>query len=709
MLAFSGTIAPTRLSPTYRFGLVVVSLAMLLLPVIYVALITLAAAAVVWHLATNTWILRTSGLHWRLLVYATPAVAGSVLVFFMIKPILARRATTRDPLPVDPATEPVLFDFIDKICRQVRAPFPRRVQVDCAVNASAGFVPGPLSLLKNDLVLTIGLPLVAGLSIRELGGVLAHEFGHFAQGGGMRLTAIVRGVNSWFARVVYERDAWDEKLERWSNESDWRLRAVLHVARGAVWLSRRILTGLMVGGHAISCFMLRQMEYDADSYEIKIAGTDAFIRTSSQLRQLNLAAQFAYSDLSAGIGRGALPGDLAALVVARAHHIPEEWLATALGGREEKTGVFDTHPSDADRCRVARSAAAAGVLLGADAPATQLFRDFDAVSASATRHHFEHDLGLSVGAFALIDTGETIRASRQREANFAALDRLLGQRHSASRPLHIPLSTFATLTEDALRASVSSARDAMATADGGLSDEYTVWDALALQRQQAFAALELLSGGFSAVKPADFDLTDGTSAGAAAALEQALERQRSAAPVLEAFETCAVRRLACALLLHSKLRDGGVDATYLESLVNALNALTAVMADTNELHRLHIAASLLELNREASPNRDQTTARLRLLEARIAATRVRIRDVLVSVACPPEFSAAPIGLAERCGIPTEEASADPSEIADRVVRLYYEVLARLAALAVEAEAEAEGGDVHQSADVTGSPVPPVGD
>ena len=29
-------------------------------------------------------------------------------------------------------------------------------------------------------------------------------------------------------------------------------------------------------GHAVSCFLSRQMEYDADSYQIKIAGSAAF-------------------------------------------------------------------------------------------------------------------------------------------------------------------------------------------------------------------------------------------------------------------------------------------------------------------------------------------------------------------------------------------------------------------------------------------------
>ena len=101
------------------------------------------------------------------------------------------------------------------------------------MNASAGFMrQGVAGVLSNDLVLTIGLPLVAGLTVRQLGGVLAHEFGHFAQGGGMRLTAIVRGVNAWFARVVFERDEWDLRLEQWSKNLDGRVAILLWLAKG---------------------------------------------------------------------------------------------------------------------------------------------------------------------------------------------------------------------------------------------------------------------------------------------------------------------------------------------------------------------------------------------------------------------------------------------------------------------------------------------
>ena len=105
----------------------------------------------------------------------------------------------------------------------------------------------------------------------------------------MRLTYVIRNINFWFARVVYERDAWDVQLEESARNSDFRIALVLHATRFCVWLTRRILWVLMHIGNAISCFMLRQMEYDADSYEAKLAGSDAFESTAARLQILNVA------------------------------------------------------------------------------------------------------------------------------------------------------------------------------------------------------------------------------------------------------------------------------------------------------------------------------------------------------------------------------------------------------------------------------------
>src|SRR4051812_37068095 len=289
--AFNGDIEPSELSLLYKAGVGCAAFAMILLPGIYLGVIGVAAYGVFWHLTQNAYFLHGGAGFARLVAYFGPAFIGVTLVVFMVKPFFAKASTDREPITLDPVKERVLFAFIQKICELVKAPMPCRVDVDCQVNASASLRRG---LLSNDLVLTIGLPLAAGLDMRQFAGVLAHEFGHFAQGAGMRLTYVIRNINLWFARVVYERDQWDITLERTAKGIDLRIGIVLHAARGCVWLTRRILWALMHAGNTISCFMLRQMEYDADSYEAKLAGSDAFESTAARLQILNVATQFAF-------------------------------------------------------------------------------------------------------------------------------------------------------------------------------------------------------------------------------------------------------------------------------------------------------------------------------------------------------------------------------------------------------------------------------
>ena len=91
--------------------------------------------------------------------------------------------------------------------------------------------------------------------------MLAHEFGHFTQGTGLRLTYLVRAINYWFVRVVYERDGWDQWLEETANDWDVRVGWILRISQLCVYLSRGILWLFMVVGHAASGFMLRQIEF----------------------------------------------------------------------------------------------------------------------------------------------------------------------------------------------------------------------------------------------------------------------------------------------------------------------------------------------------------------------------------------------------------------------------------------------------------------
>lgn len=420
MAEFRAPVPRTRVSFFYQLGLLLVSVMMVLLPLVYLALIAAAVWGVYLYATHFTFLLTSSGggarvFVLKLLAYVTPLFVGCVLVFFMIKPLFARRAPRAQPLAMNPALNPMLFAFIAKICDAVGAPMPQRIDLDCQLNAAAGFRRGAWSLFGNDLVLTIGLPLVAGLNLRQFAGVIAHEFGHFTQGFGMRLSYVIRSVNGWFARVVYERDAWDVLLTQWAEEAeDWRVMLVVNCARLGVWFSRLLLMLLMFIGHGVSCFLLRQMEYDADSYEIKLAGGEAFEETVKRLRVLEAALGKAYKDMrSTWNTNRRLPDDFPAYLVQLHAAIPQpqrEKIEDTVG--LAKTGLFDTHPSDGDRIRRARQAGEGGVF-HLELPATLLFANFEVVAKQVTFLHYTDDIGLDCDTAALRPVNKPSAAQAQ--------------------------------------------------------------------------------------------------------------------------------------------------------------------------------------------------------------------------------------------------------------------------------------------------------
>jgi Zn-dependent protease with chaperone function len=399
LAGFTGSIRRPRTSFFYRIGLVLVTLVMLILPVVYVGMIVAAGWGVYYYATHFTFLSGLGGPRiWMLkaVLYIGPILAGLVLIFFMIKPLFARRARSVQPLAMNPAYEPTLYAFIAKICDLVGAPMPKRIDLDCQINAAAGFRRGAASLFSNDLVLTIGVPLVGALSVREFAGVVAHEFGHFTQGFGMRLSYVVRNINGWFARVVYQRDAWDVALAEWASEIEdgWAMLVVFIVQLG-VGISRSLLKLLMFLGHGVSCFLLRQMEYDADSYEIKVAGSAAFESTARRLATLHAAAEKAYKEMRAtwNLNRK-LPDNFSAFLCHQECRLPpklRESIQDTLG--LARTGVFHSHPSPGDRIRRARQAGEPGIF-HLDYPASVLFTRFDIVSRQITHLHYTDDLGL---------------------------------------------------------------------------------------------------------------------------------------------------------------------------------------------------------------------------------------------------------------------------------------------------------------------------
>lgn len=392
---FRGPIQPIRRPLLYRLSVTLVALAMVSLPVLYAALIAVSAWGVWWY-ATGvfpTAVVAALDSDFVTLA-AAPIPAGIIAIVFLLKPFFGRRYRPPKPLTLARHQAPGLFRLVDELCEVIGAPAPARIDVDVRVNASAGLRNGLWSVFSNDLVLRVGLPLVDGLTLRQFTGVLAHEFGHFSQGAGMRLGFVIRVINAWFAEVVYGEDSWDRRLLHWFRTATASLvKFTTYLALECVWLSRLVLRLLMFVGRLLSTLLSRQMEFDADQAEARTVGSDTFMETSRLLHVLDVASASAHADLDVAWRSRQLSDDFPALIRANLRRITPEQVSTLLTRALRSTPtMYDAHPPTDVRIAHAVSPRWDGVCCG-DGEARDLFEDFPALCQAASVHYYEQLLG----------------------------------------------------------------------------------------------------------------------------------------------------------------------------------------------------------------------------------------------------------------------------------------------------------------------------
>ena len=274
-----------RPSPTYALQLFLVTLCCLLVPTLYAGLVIGLGAGLAWYLLhiheylgglRNIWLL--------LCIYGVPAISGGILLLFMARPFFLPSQRGDEPLELDLACEPRLQLVINQLCQAIGLRPPVAIQLSNEVNASVHFEDGWSGFFSGRKVLTIGMPLVAGMSVQQFVGVLGHEFGHFAQRLGMRCNFLVNSVNAWLEVRSNSRDPWDDRLQEWlENDPWWILQLAIWVAQQGIELSRLLMRCCFWLSFRLSRSLSRQMEFDADRYESLLAGSAAFRGSALQL------------------------------------------------------------------------------------------------------------------------------------------------------------------------------------------------------------------------------------------------------------------------------------------------------------------------------------------------------------------------------------------------------------------------------------------
>jgi Zn-dependent protease with chaperone function len=490
---------------------------------------------------------------------------------------------------LQPNRERALFHLVDRVATAIGAPVPHEIWVDTEANASARLSSGVFS---RRVTLTIGLPLLYGLDVQIVAGILAHEFGHFAQRWGMRASYIVNSLNYWFHRRIYERDRWDDLVDYFARHEFLALKLAAWLAAFGSWFCRRLLLALASTARLLSLYLSRQMEFDADRYEIALIGSAQYRRTAEELRILSAGRYLAVQELAAAFDGGKLADNLPRLAMTKAASLTADDRKRILAGVARVNGtVFDSHPPDRARLEraVAANAAPQFVLEG---PAARLLTEIERLSRLATLQWYR-SYGIQVSPDALqpvagveAESNNFARVLQTRVEYFGALADL------PQRPRLLPQTTLNDIKDDELSASLAARLAELRQREGefvkALKD-------LSSQREYQYyygQALSLRRAGIN-VSPAAFPVKLATTD--PAAIERKLAAHRDSEAKLRALLVACTdlqgQRLSYALELAA--RRGAADRKTLDKLRRIYAAIGSTDKDAEALQASFVRLELL--------------------------------------------------------------------------------------------------------------------
>jgi Zn-dependent protease with chaperone function len=413
----------------YSLAMVICCLAAGLLVISYFAIIGgLVYGAAILARHGFVFVANSSFIRLSVFFYAVLGILIAIIIkitYHLFRAMFVRYPQDSTEIEISASSEPTLFYFINRVAKSIGAKPPTRVLLKGGVDASA-----ETGFFSRKRVLRLGICLFSGLSITSLGGIIAHECGHFNQSLGIRMQALVLGVAKWFHQA--HRSLILEKLD-----AAYRIQDSDHYP----WLHQLELLSLsLVAGFlglflraavVISAFASRRMEFAADRYETAFEGSASFEQTHSELRKLIYCFTKAIKDCARLHKAGELPDDLAAYVRQKKDTLSTQDLQKAdASSKTAHHDLYSTHPSDRIRVTAAKKWAQQGIFR-LDRVASELFADFGVRSRFLTFHYYDVECGIEVFSEQLVPVNDfhsksanfnqAIESARNYSANSAKL------------------------------------------------------------------------------------------------------------------------------------------------------------------------------------------------------------------------------------------------------------------------------------------------
>ena len=509
---------------SYKISLVFVNLGLLLLLLLYLSLVVLfgyagyALAIANLKSAFNSWTGKIIGS----IIFLITLLIVTGILFFIIKPLLPYRFKKNQTLEINPFKEQLFFSFIQQLCGIMRAPMPRRMEIDCNAGLFLRFKAGFAGYLGGESVLILGMPLIAGLNLNQLAGLLGHELRHFSEGANMRLTYMARRINHLFKEGSASGDSIDQKFVQWSQREELHLQMLAQVGLFLAMLCRKLMSLWLQGCGLISGYLLQQLEYDADRHEVQLTGSQRFADTRLRINTLDLVTKQTLQNLTQAWKERHLADDLMNLIMSNLERLPQataEQLKRNLS--KDETTPFSVRPADKTRIALVAANRQTG-LINLEIPAKEIFTDFPNLSRQLTLHYYRSQMNLPVAEKNLLPVTTVIKHQAHLETSQNSLKKYLAGLFIDLRPL--PLQARPDLRNQPIKERIvallkraGQIKKLLIKDKKSLKDFQTLDEkVLALIQADALLQADLI------IESESFNLADGTPDVAKRALKKAL-------------------------------------------------------------------------------------------------------------------------------------------------------------------------------------------
>ena len=421
---FRAEVRSQKLSVGERVSMVLSAFMAVTVPAGFMVLV--GVALFVWIGSTVSYLREpTSSLWWAsVLVFGNLFLLGFVVAMARRLVLIGRRR--KEFLNVTVHQQPELHAFVNHIADLLGGPLPSAIKLD----AEVGLILRPAAW-RNAVMgvgpeVVIGLPLLYGLSARQLSGVIAHAYAGYTRDARSYGYPLICAIDRWlFAQSGVARSAtsvnsqFSALVQGDASRPGKLLWLFDFLVQGTFFLLYRIVS-------AITFVVSRRVDMMGDQFSSRTAGSSEFRSTQFRLRSLYYGQQHANRELLKSWRNSKLSDNFPALVVDHADALQLSLRPRLIQEMEELVTPM-TRSRIVDLGRIVNvehnQEEGACYLLGS---AVTLMRDMDDIARRVSVDHY-HDMGIhnpdlvSASKGARLPTTERERAHRSEV--FAGLER----------------------------------------------------------------------------------------------------------------------------------------------------------------------------------------------------------------------------------------------------------------------------------------------